>query len=51
MATMPDVDKLARCALDALVGVLIKDDAQVVALHLGKRYGEPERLEARLREL
>lgn len=51
MAKMPDVDKLVRCSLDALVGVLIKDDAQVVALHAGKRYGEPERLEVRLRAL
>jgi crossover junction endodeoxyribonuclease RusA len=51
MATMPDVDKLVRNALDAIVGVLIKDDAQVVTLNAGKRYGEPERLEARLREI
>jgi Holliday junction resolvase RusA-like endonuclease len=51
MATMPDVDKLARCALDALVGVLIKDDGQVTALHAAKRFDEPERAEIRLRVL
>jgi Holliday junction resolvase RusA-like endonuclease len=51
MATMPDVDKLVRCTLDALVGTLIKDDGQVSALHAGKRFGEPERAEIRLRVL
>lgn len=51
MATMPDVDKLARCVLDALVGVLIRDDGQVVNLHAGKRFGEPERAEIRVRVL
>ncbi len=48
---MPDVDKLARCALDALSGVVIKDDAQVVELYARKRYGEPERLEVAVHEL
>jgi Holliday junction resolvase RusA-like endonuclease len=51
MSTMPDVDKLVRCTLDALVGTLIKDDGQVCALHAGKRYGEPERAEIRMRVL
>lgn len=51
MTTMPDVDKLARCALDALTGVVVRDDAQVVALHVAKRYGEPERAEILVREL
>jgi Holliday junction resolvase RusA-like endonuclease len=50
MTRMPDVDKLARCVLDALVGVLIADDAQVVTLQAGKAYGEPERVEIRIRE-
>ena len=51
MTTMPDVDKLARCALDALTGIVIRDDAQIVDLHAGKRYGEPERAEITIREL
>jgi crossover junction endodeoxyribonuclease RusA len=34
----PDLDKLARALLDALTGVVIADDAQVVALELSKRY-------------
>lgn len=51
MAVMPDVDKLTRCALDALTGVIFKDDAQVVRLQAAKRWSEPERLEARVRAL
>jgi Holliday junction resolvase RusA-like endonuclease len=51
MTTTPDVDKLARCALDALTGIVIRDDAQIVDLHAGKRYGEPERAEITIREL
>ena len=34
----PDVDKLARAALDALTGVIFKDDSQVYALHAVKHY-------------
>lgn len=34
----PDVDKLARAALDALTGVAFKDDAQVVQLEASKHY-------------
>ena len=45
MVTMPDVDKLARCALDALTGVVLRDDAQVVQLYAVKAYGTPERAE------
>jgi Holliday junction resolvase RusA-like endonuclease len=51
MATMPDIDKLARCTLDAFTGTLIKDDSQVTDLTLGKRYGEPERVEVTVIEL
>jgi crossover junction endodeoxyribonuclease RusA len=51
MATMPDVDKLVRCSLDALTGVLIRDDSQVVELKARKLFGEPERLEARVTAL
>lgn len=34
----PDVDKLARAALDALTGVLFKDDSQVTRLTASKEY-------------
>lgn len=37
----PDLDKLVRCVGDAITDAgLWKDDAQVVALHAGKRYVE-----------
>jgi crossover junction endodeoxyribonuclease RusA len=36
--TRPDVDKLARCVLDGLTGVVYKDDGQVVAIRLAKQY-------------
>ena len=51
MTVMPDVDKLARCALDALTGIVFRDDAQIVDLHAAKRYGEPERADFIVREL
>jgi Holliday junction resolvase RusA-like endonuclease len=37
----PDVDKLARSGLDALTGIVFKDDAQVVDLVAKKRYVAP----------
>ncbi len=36
----PDVDKLARAVLDAVTGVLIVDDSQIVDLHARKRLAE-----------
>jgi Holliday junction resolvase RusA-like endonuclease len=38
-ATRPDVDKLVRALLDGVTGVAIADDALVVQLVAGKRYG------------
>lgn len=38
----PDIDKLVRSTLDAIVDAgLIVDDARVVGLHATKRYGQP----------
>ena len=37
----PDVDKLARAALDGLTGAAFQDDAQVVRLGATKVYGLP----------
>jgi crossover junction endodeoxyribonuclease RusA len=37
-AGMPDVDKLARALLDALTGVVFRDDAQVASLMAVKLY-------------
>lgn len=45
MVVMPDIDKLCRCALDALTGIVFADDSQVCELVLSKRYGNPERVE------
>lgn len=39
MTTKPDVDKLSRAILDALTGVVWKDDSQVVELRARKTYG------------
>jgi len=36
--TTPDIDKLARCCLDGLVGVLFDDDRVVVELRARKLY-------------
>lgn len=47
--TGDDVDKLARAALDALTGIVWRDDKRVVTLPLRRRYGSPERLEVAVR--
>ena len=39
-AGMPDIDKLARAALDAMTGVVWSDDAQVSDLRVRKDYCE-----------
>ena len=43
IVTKPDVDKLTRCLLDALTGIVWRDDSQVVALDVRKDYaiGQP----------
>jgi Holliday junction resolvase RusA-like endonuclease len=38
--TAPDVDKLARAVLDAITGIVIRDDAQVVSLSGHKLYAD-----------
>jgi crossover junction endodeoxyribonuclease RusA len=37
----PDIDKLARAVLDALTGILYRDDSEVVRLDVTKRYAAP----------
>lgn len=37
----PDVDKLARAALDGLTGAAFHDDCQVIELRVRKEYGMP----------
>jgi Holliday junction resolvase RusA-like endonuclease len=41
----PDIDKLVRSSVDAIIGVLFQDDSQVVKLTASKHYGSPERVE------
>jgi Holliday junction resolvase RusA-like endonuclease len=36
--TRPDVDKLARCALDGLTGTAYEDDGRVSAIRIRKQY-------------
>jgi crossover junction endodeoxyribonuclease RusA len=50
-AVTPDIDKAARAVLDALTGVVMRSDAQVVTLHAEKRYGSPARCEVTVTEL
>ena len=38
MITRPDADKLVRCVLDSLSGIVFRDDAQVMDLHVLKLY-------------
>src|SRR3989337_562709 len=37
----PDLDKLVRAVLDALTGIVFRDDAQVVRMFASKDYGVP----------
>ena len=41
----PDLDKLLRCACDALTGVVYADDCQVMRILAAKYYGTPARAE------
>lgn len=49
--TRPDATKLLRAVEDALTGIVWRDDAQVVAQHVYKEYGLPERAEIAVRDL
>jgi crossover junction endodeoxyribonuclease RusA len=40
--TKPDLDKLVRAVLDALIGIAYVDDAQVAQVAASKVYGEPK---------
>jgi len=42
MVSRPDADKIARAGLDALTGVLYRDDSQVAELRVTKRYAGSE---------
>jgi crossover junction endodeoxyribonuclease RusA len=38
MTVKPDIDKVTRALLDALTGIVFRDDSQVVKLDVQKRY-------------
>jgi Holliday junction resolvase RusA-like endonuclease len=46
--TKPDVDKLTRAVLDAITGIVIRDDAQVVQLRAIKTFGDGAAIGARI---
>lgn len=46
--TRPDVTKLLRAVEDACTGIVWRDDAQVVAQHAYKEYGEPAGAQVRV---
>ena len=41
-STKPDIDKLLRCVLDALTGIVYVDDSQVIDVQVAKRYADGE---------
>lgn len=47
----PDIDNLAKSILDALNGVIYKDDSQVVVLTLQKYYDDDPRAEITIEEM
>jgi len=49
--TKPDAGKLARGTIDAMTGVIYKDDAQVIEEIAIKRYGHPPRVEITVEEV
>src|SRR6266545_4290796 len=49
--TRPDLLKLARAVEDAMTGVVYRDDSRIVVETLRKHYGEPARVEVRVRAL
>jgi crossover junction endodeoxyribonuclease RusA len=48
---MPDLDKLQRALGDALSGVVLRDDSQIVRWEAEKRWGEKPGVEVRVRQL
>lgn len=49
--TKPDLDNHAKSVLDALNGVIYKDDSQIVDLTVSKYYSEKPRVEVRIEEV
>ncbi|MBN7275536.1 RusA family crossover junction endodeoxyribonuclease [Ligilactobacillus pobuzihii] len=47
----PDVDNYIKATLDALNGIIWKDDAQIVTLHAAKYYSDHPRIEMEIEVL
>jgi len=47
----PDLDNCAKSVLDALNGVIYKDDSRIVKMTLSKQYGDPPRVEVKIWEV
>lgn len=45
----PDIDNIFKCVTDALSGIAYKDDKQIVAATVNKRYAEVPRVEVLIR--
>lgn len=45
----PDIDNIFKCVTDALSGIAYKDDKQIVAATVNKRYAEVSRVEVLIR--
>ena len=49
--TKPDIDNILKGIMDALKGIVWKDDAQVVIIEAMKEYGEFSRVEMIIEEI
>ena len=49
--TKPDLDNLLKCLTDAMEGVIYSNDSRIVNEVVGKRYGDPPRVEVWIREM
>lgn len=48
---LPDIDKILRSSIDAMIGVLFVDDAQVVKVSMEKVYGPTEQVHVSARTM
>jgi len=44
----PDIDNVAKAILDALNGVVYKDDNQIIELYINKQYSDNPRVEVKI---
>lgn len=49
--TKPDLDNLLKCLTDAMEGIIYTNDSRIVDEAVGKRYGDPPRVEVYLEEI